>query len=169
MKRFVFVLLLCLDVQVAFGAPSLCQKGEDNYFSCKAHNGKIISLCGQVSTDDYPWLQYRYGRPGAIELAYPQSRKDSVQRFKAERIRAGGGAYGVDGVAFVSGSIGYSVDAVTPDTGEFWQGVSVGDPKGFDLERGARRPAHYPEARIVCGAEADTKRFSGLIELLDQR
>jgi hypothetical protein len=175
MRYLALGLLLSLAAGMASGASTLCTKREVSYFSCKAHTGKTISLCGHVfSVDkmgakqevDAPWLQYRYGRPGAPELVYPATRKDSLSRFTAQRIQAGGGAYGVDAVAFVSGGIGYSVDSVTPETGDSWQGVSVGDPKGFDLERGAKPPAHYPSARIVC-AEADgTQDFTSLVEFL---
>jgi hypothetical protein len=177
MNNVALGLVLSLGAGLATAASTLCTKGEVSYFSCKANNGKTISLCGHVfSTDklgaakdvENPWLEYRYGRPGALELVYPASRKDSVQRFTAQRIRAGGGAYGVDALAFVSGGIGYSVDSVTPDTGESWQGVNVGDPKDFDLDRGARRPARYPHAKIVCGEGDGTQDFSRLLDFLGQ-
>jgi hypothetical protein len=178
MRYLALGLVLSLGAGMASGASTLCTKGEVSYFSCKANTGKTISLCGQVFSVgkagvkealEAPWLQYRYGRPGALELVYPAVRKDSLSRFTVQRIRAGGGAYGVDGVAFVSGGIGYSVDSVTPETGDSWQGVNVGDPKDFDLERGAKPRAHYPSARIVC-AEADgTQDFSSFVDFLDRR
>jgi hypothetical protein len=177
MKRLGLGLVLCLGAGLATSASTLCTKAEVSYFSCKANSGKTISLCGHVfSTGKFgrkeevsdPWLEYRYGRPGALELVYPRSRKESLSRFKAQRIRAGGGAYGIDAVAFVSGGIGYSVESVTPDTGESWQGVSVGDPKAFDLDRGNKRQTHYPSARIVCGEGDGTQDFSSLVDFLDQ-
>jgi hypothetical protein len=165
MKRYVSLLSLCLAAQAAVAASSLCTRGEVHYFSCRTGAGPIISLCGDVDANE-PWLQYRFGRPGANELVFPQSKTDSVKRFTPQRIRAGGGAYGVDAIAFVSGGVGYSVDDVTPESGDSWQGVSVGDPRDFDLERGARRPAKYPRARIVCTEGGHTAKFGELIDLL---
>lgn len=53
--------------------------------------------------------------------------------------------------------------------GDAWQGVSVGDPRDFDLERGARPPATYPKARIVCAGKADTAKFGELLDALEKR
>lgn len=158
-------------------APSLCTAGETVYFSCQARNGKMISLCGKVfeksrlgrlEEADDPWLQYRFGRPQALELVYPQSKPDSLRRFTPQRIRAQGGAVGIDAIGFVSAGIGYSLEYVVPDGAPAWSGVSVGDPQHFDLERGARPPARYPDARIACAGNDRIRNFTELVDYLDE-
>ncbi len=162
--------------QLAHGASSLCSKSETTYFACTIKGGKVVSLCGKVfETDkrgdrvdvDKQWLQYRFGAPGAIELAYPRSKANSVGNFKVERIRAQGGEVHLDAVVFVSGGIGYSVESAAPDGGGLVQGVSVGDPKEFGVENAGKRKEHYPNARFLCSGPADTKNFFELVEYLD--
>ncbi|MDE2280271.1 MAG: hypothetical protein KGK04_11900 [Xanthomonadaceae bacterium] len=48
-------------------AEGQCLAGETTYFSCKTSQGNVMSLCGNVPSA----LQYRYGRPPHVELAYP--------------------------------------------------------------------------------------------------
>jgi hypothetical protein len=52
----------------AVAAPSLCAAQETAYFSCATARQRIASLCGTAPQS----LQYRFGRPGAIELAFPE-------------------------------------------------------------------------------------------------
>jgi hypothetical protein len=60
---------------VAPAAPAgLCLAGETPYFSCQARSGKWIGVCGMRGGP----VQYRYGRPGAVELAYPPARSPSA-------------------------------------------------------------------------------------------
>lgn len=163
-------------IGAAHGAPSLCTKNETVYFSCKANTGKAISLCGKVfSVDksgqrvehDNPWLQYKYGRPEAIELIFPATKKESIDHFKPERIRALGGSVRLDAISFVSGGIGYSVQAVSPDSAKPWQGLSIGDPRDFGLDRGPKPRERYPDAEIRCAKEVDTAAFFRLVDYLD--
>ncbi len=61
----------------ASGAPAtvngtLCTANEDARFSCAAKNGKVISICASPDLSaTVGSIQYRFGRPGAVELAYP--------------------------------------------------------------------------------------------------
>jgi hypothetical protein len=61
-------------------AEDLCPKSVA-WFACTLDNGKSVAICGTPSVDqDRPVfgadndssLQYRFGRPGKIELEYPQ-------------------------------------------------------------------------------------------------
>lgn len=161
--------------QVALSAGSLCKANEEVYFSCAAKNGKIISLCGKAfSTDkfgarvelDSPWLQYRFGSLGNIELAYPATKTDSISRFRSQRIRAQGGEIHLDAIAFVSDGIGYSVESVAGDGGALSEGVSVGKPADFDLAAPAKPRVHYPKAQVQCAGSADTRKFFDLVDYL---
>lgn len=63
---------------------SLCEKAEKVVFSCALRrSGKIVSLCSSPKlskTEGY--LQYRFGRPGQIELEFPKDRAESHKVFK---------------------------------------------------------------------------------------
>jgi hypothetical protein len=65
-------------------ALSLCDKGEKVVFSCAVkRTGKIVSLCSSPKlskTEGY--LQYRFGRPGKVELEFPKDRSTSQGAFK---------------------------------------------------------------------------------------
>jgi len=161
--------MLCCLAGTAQAAASLCTKAETTYFNCTANTGKIISLCGQVDEGDEDWLQYRYGRPGAAELVFPSSRKESVGRFTVERIRANGGQVGIDALAFVSGGIGYSLQYVIPDSAPSWHGLSVGDPRDFGLDRGSRPRSRYPRAELRCSKGGNQAAFSDLVQYLEGR
>lgn len=52
---------------------TLCEAGV-TVFSCETTNGKVVSICAspEVSRDS-GWVQYRFGRPGALELVVPKT------------------------------------------------------------------------------------------------
>jgi hypothetical protein len=57
---------------------SLCHAPEVTYFSCQTTAKKIISLCGNGSNS----LQYRFGKPRALELQFPKDSADGAKQFK---------------------------------------------------------------------------------------
>ena len=58
-------------------AQALCATDESTYFSCASSNGRAINLCGKPAQT----LQYRFGKPGRVELAYPAQPQDSLNAF----------------------------------------------------------------------------------------
>ncbi|MCO4747629.1 MAG: hypothetical protein KC912_22730 [Proteobacteria bacterium] len=56
-----------------------CAAGEVEFFGCEVDGGKVASLCG-VGAE----LQYRYGRPGAIELSAPEPPSTEGFRYTEE-------------------------------------------------------------------------------------
>jgi hypothetical protein len=51
---------------------SLCRPGEAPYFACITEKGWQIAVCGSPSMGDpMPTLQYRFGKPGDVRLAWP--------------------------------------------------------------------------------------------------
>ncbi|WP_137937682.1 hypothetical protein [Chitinivorax sp. B] len=85
--RFVALLgLLVLPVALA-AETSLCGPGETVYYTCvtKTPKGrKWAALCGEADQQRRPtWLQYRFGKPGAIEFAYPAEHAGSLKKFMA--------------------------------------------------------------------------------------
>lgn len=65
-------------------ASSLCRDEEQIIFSCDATpGGRIISLCASKNLDHRRgYLQYRYGKPGTIELQFPQARANTQLAFR---------------------------------------------------------------------------------------
>jgi hypothetical protein len=90
MKRCVCTampVLACTPSGSSWAGPSLRAKGEAVFFSSPATARKIVSLCGRIAGENGAegggeWLQYRFGRPGAIELNFPQTKQDSLSKFK---------------------------------------------------------------------------------------
>src|SRR5687768_12828037 len=65
------MLTLVASIALADPVPTLCDPGT-TAFSCATGGGKVLSICAsaELSTET-GWIQYRFGRPGAIELAVP--------------------------------------------------------------------------------------------------
>jgi hypothetical protein len=114
--RQVFACVLLFGMGAVHAAtPSLCEAGESTYFSCKLKSSKVVSICGsgQVSPRDKDghraaWLQYRMGRPGALELVFPKQRAGSVAKFTGESTRGAG--VRIDALEFAIGGIRYTVE-----------------------------------------------------------
>ena len=63
---------------------SLCNKSEKVVFSCAVRRlGKMVSLCSSPELRKAEgYLQYRFGRPGQVELEFPKERSQSRTLFK---------------------------------------------------------------------------------------
>jgi hypothetical protein len=63
---------------------SLCRDEEKIIFYCAVAPGaRIVSLCASNALDHRRgYLQYRYGKPGAIELQFPQARANTQIAFR---------------------------------------------------------------------------------------
>ena len=61
---------------------SLCARDEKIIWSCETATRKIVSICGSRQLDKQRgYLQYRFGRPGRVELEYPQRRENTQTAF----------------------------------------------------------------------------------------
>lgn len=106
-------------------AESLCLADEPVVFACSVE-GKIVSLCRSASAGQ--GLSYRFGRPAAIELRYPQPGQRARPAFTVKTEPLIGG--GITRVAFQRGGYTYTVysrmgrteDGATP---EFEDGITV--------------------------------------------
>ena len=64
-------------------APNLCQPQEQVIFACSVKpSKKLVSLCARQLGSPAASLQYRFGRPGHIELQHPQQAAGSLQAFR---------------------------------------------------------------------------------------
>ncbi|MDP1632898.1 MAG: hypothetical protein Q8L66_15885 [Caulobacter sp.] len=88
--------------EAASAIPSLCAAGESVVFSCGAGD-RVISLC---ATGGSPVaMQYRFGRKGAIELAYPKPAAAPKGVFFVSSTPYGGG--GERRIRFTNGDYSY--------------------------------------------------------------
>lgn len=176
MNRYITAALLVLAFTSSahsWAAPSLCAKGETIFFSCPVRGGRVVSLCGSIGGDSgsagaAEWLQYRFGRPGVVELSFPQTKQDSLSKFKGEHVLShlADAEMSADAVSFVSGGIGYRIESTMPQSRKLFQGVSIGDPRKFDLPVPAQARATYPMAVIPCVSKADTRQLFDLVNAL---
>lgn len=83
------------DVRIAQHASPLthCLKHEERVFSCQIQkSNKVLSLCAVPAKAKNPgYLQYRFGRPGHVELQYPQAKSTSYSKFNWQSIGYSGG------------------------------------------------------------------------------
>ncbi|QNA90408.1 hypothetical protein G4G28_21375 [Massilia sp. Dwa41.01b] len=107
------------------GAESLCAPHEPVVFAC--HVGtKIVSLCRPAEGEGV--LSYRFGRPAALEMRYPEPGRPVRSAFTVSTLPLVGG--GETTVAFERGGYTYTVysrvargaDGATP---EFEDGLLV--------------------------------------------
>ena len=94
----------------AHDAPgSLCARGEEVIFHCGVGR-KMVSVCG--GRRPAPHAQYRFGRPGDIELAFPGPGQSGLTY--AREIYSGGGALQI---RFSNAGHDYAVYSLTVRTG----------------------------------------------------
>jgi hypothetical protein len=82
----------------------LCASTELNIFSCSTKNGKLISVCSELTTSKVAKIEYRFGKMNKVELTLPKSSEDQVS-YNSVMYSGGGGAY----VRFNHGDIDYIV------------------------------------------------------------
>ncbi|BCO26202.1 hypothetical protein MIZ03_1082 [Rhodoferax lithotrophicus] len=98
MPHLYYKLLLsaCLSASLVANAQTHCTKNEVEYFTCKISGSeKIVSICGSdfragthalAEIVDDAWLQYRFGKPGQLELVFPAKRHPLLSHFSGELI-----------------------------------------------------------------------------------
>lgn len=75
-------------------ATSLCHVGEEPLFQCRIA-GRHVALCAGGGQAGERYVQYRYGRPGRVELAFPD--RGSAGLSWARTGYSGGGELQVNG------------------------------------------------------------------------
>jgi len=83
MKILFLVLFATASIPAAHAAATLCEGGEQVLFSCPvAKTTKIVSVCGsKVLTATSGYLQYRFGRVGAVEMTFPATKVHTQAQF----------------------------------------------------------------------------------------
>ena len=119
------ILAMLMFAAAASAAPAvqpgtLCQTGERVIFSCPVKNAtRLVSICGSKAlTDKRGYLQYRFGRAGKIELAFPEEPQGSQHMFRyAHYIRPQVDRF----------SVGFTIDGHTYEVFKNYEGDS--EPK----------------------------------------
>lgn len=89
--------LVCVAILVALANPAiarstLCKKSEINYSSCRS-GARLISLCASSDlSGERGYMQFRYGRPGHLEVAYPDTTQHPRFAFYGKQYTFGDGA-----------------------------------------------------------------------------
>lgn len=82
MFKFASLVILALLLVGPQQQRSLCTSDEKIVFNCTLKNSKIVSLCSSREiSKDRGYLQYRFGKPGSIELEFPKERDTYQQVF----------------------------------------------------------------------------------------
>jgi len=156
------VALLCPLLHAA----SLCHPGEVDYFSCKTTlHGKVASVCGNITNreiDEHSWVQYRFGKAGAVEFTYPSEKSGSINKFEGNHFNK----YGVIDLRFMNKDVLYSVALYSAYSGE--DALERPHPSAqIHVQEGLKR------ARTIKCARIDQARyypaFSALNEELEFR
>jgi hypothetical protein len=104
LRAFVALVAAAAAPIVAAAAPaSLCAGEETAYFECTMASGKLLAVCGVLPER----VQYRFGRPGAVELAYPAAADEGPKSMSIARYHR----YRTDRLAlrFVRDGVAYTV------------------------------------------------------------
>lgn len=93
----------------ATATPSHCLPYEERVFSCQIQkSNKVVSLCAVPKQNQQAgYLQYRFGRPGHVELAFPPKKAHSYPQFRWQTIGYSGGWE--TRIQFVNGGYTYQV------------------------------------------------------------
>lgn len=116
-------------------ANSLCEASQTTCFSCQTQRHKTISLCGALPFA----LQYRYGQPGKVELAFPEDATSGARQFAFAHYSRHQTERGE--VTFSHGNADYTVFDYTED-GRRSAGVQVAAADGNAAEIPCAGPIH---------------------------
>jgi hypothetical protein len=123
--------------------PSLCGAGEAAVFSCPVGQGKFASLCASTDLGEHSGtLVYRFGRPGALELVFPETPAHPRALFRRGSMGSAGG--GGDFVRFSRGPYTYTLYADVGPAGES-AGVAVSQDGQAAAHLPCRGPALDPD------------------------
>jgi len=117
-KKLIHTFLLWSLFTSAYAEVSHCRKDEVTYFSCPIErSNKIASLCGNIALNHVEaghrkssWLQYRFGRPGKLELTYPSQKAGSLSKFTGEFHRSAEGSDNY--IYFTNNGIEYGIGCI---------------------------------------------------------
>ena len=116
-------------------APSLCKPGEQIFFACrvKGKAEKIVSLCGSKDLGEKDGklvgsLEYRFGKPGKLELTFPKPGADLRKAFEYSRYTRS--MFSIEHFGFVNQTFRYTlfseVNAEDDPNAAVMRGIRIG-------------------------------------------
>lgn len=139
LQRVCIGVLLSSFCLAAMARESLCTKDEQVAFSCAVKGNKLVSLCASPDLSKTTgYVQYRFGKKGAVEFTYPQLTDNPRTHFLWGVTAYSGG--GVDYFRFASGDYQY---VVYGGGGKGW------NKEGVVVEQGGKRVSN-----LLCRTEA---------------
>ncbi|QOT78824.1 hypothetical protein [Cupriavidus basilensis] len=156
--RLFGALLLSMFSLTATARDSLCTKDEQVAFSCTVKGNKLVSLCASPDLSKTKgYVQYRFGKKGAVELAYPKLTDDPRKHFRWGVTAYSGG--GTDYFRFSNGGYDYVVYA---GSGKGWE------KEGLVVEKDQKRIASLPCRDGGLGPDNWAVMYSAGLPELDQ-
>ncbi len=90
-------------------AQSLCSAAEKSLFSCEIGR-KVLSVCASKDLDEKKGtLQYRFGTPDKLDLAYPEKAEHPKKYFTSNRLYSSVEGSLIIELGFKRGSTAYTV------------------------------------------------------------
>lgn len=141
MRVSIFVSVVAAAMFAAAGAwaedVGHCTAGEKPVFSCQIKGKtKVVSICASEDVgSDSGYIQYRFGVPGKIEMAFPANKASSARAFTMATHTRPGASY--SSMSFKNKGVKYVVyDEYNSDSGqdEFASGVKVILPDGREVD-----------------------------------
>jgi len=116
-------------------APTLCAADERVVFSCST-GAHAASIC---ASKDLSSMQYRFGKPGSVELVYPEGGAKPADAFIMGSLAfsGGGGAW----LRFDKGPFRYTIFTAV---GKWGRGGALADASGVAVERDGKAFANFP-------------------------
>jgi hypothetical protein len=139
----------------ALAAPTLCAANERVLFSCST-GAHTASICASKVLSKDAAMQYRFGKPGSLELVYPEAGVKPADAFVLGTLAfsGGGGAW----LRFNKGPFRYTVFTAI---GKWGPGGAPADAGGVSVEKDGAEFGHFP-----CRGAAESEIGPDLIEKL---
>ena len=130
----------------ALATPTLCAANERVIFSCST-GAHTASICASKTLSKDAAMQYRFGKPGSLELVYPEAGAKPADAFVLGTLAfsGGGGAW----LRFDKAPFRYTVFTAI---GKWGQGGALADASGVAVEKDGKEFANFP-----CRASADSE------------
>ena len=146
---------LSLFAAPALAASTLCAANERVLFSCST-GAHTASICASKVLSKEADMQYRFGKPGSVELVYPEAGVKPADAFVLGTLAfsGGGGAW----LRFNKGPFRYTIFTAI---GKWGPGGATADAAGVAVDKDGKEFAHFP-----CRGGADSEIGPDLIEKL---
>ena len=88
--RLLGIAIFVLSVQpfIHAGSAQLCREAERSIFSCSFANGKSVSVCAHNVKSSGEYMEYRFGKPGNVEMSLVAKGASASRFHKAEILYA---------------------------------------------------------------------------------